>query len=83
MPVRLALKCLALAAAATAPLLLGTAPALAYDNDDQALRVRDMLADPSVPLAWDRRHKRVTFSIYLDDERPPRRCGKRCLISAL
>ncbi len=41
------------------PLLMScaAAPASAYDNDDQALRLRDIVADPSVPLAWDRRHR--------------------------
>jgi len=69
----------AILAAAALPLMAAalTAPAHAYDNDEQALRVRDMIADPSVPLAWDRRHKRETFSIYLDDDRPhAARCGR-------
>lgn len=73
------MKITAILAAAALPLVVAgmTAPARAYDNDDQALRVRDMIADPSVPLAWDRRHHRETFSVYLDDDRPHRvRCGR-------
>lgn len=54
-----------------------TTPAHAYDDDTQALRVRDMLADPSVPLAWDRRHRREAWRYQYDDDRPVRRCGKR------
>ena len=46
------------AALVALPLLMaaGASQAYAYDNDDQALRLRDIVADPSVPLAWDRRH---------------------------
>lgn len=51
-------------------------PAAAYDNDEQALRVRDMIADPSVPLAWDRRARPETWR-YRDDGRDVRSCGKR------
>lgn len=54
---------------------LGVKGAAAYDNDEQALRLRDTVADPSVPLAWDRRdhpdtwrYKRTTRGGY---------CGKR------
>ena len=47
-----------------AALALGLAaatPASAYDNDVQGLRMRDALADPSVPLAWDRRARPETW----------------------
>jgi hypothetical protein len=51
-------------------------PAQAYDNDEQALRVRDMIADPSVPLAWDRRARPETWRYrYADRDMPY--CGKR------
>lgn len=55
-----------------------SAPAFAYDNDEQALRIRDTVADPSVPLAWDRRHKPDTWR-YREDgyDRDWRPCGKR------
>ena len=68
----------AILAAAALPLMAAalTAPAHAYDNDEQALRVRDMIADPSVPLAWDRRHQPETWR-YRYDDRDARHCGKR------
>ena len=52
-------------------------PAQAYDNDEQALRVRDMIADPSVPLAWDRRHRPETWRYREDGYDRDRYCGKR------
>lgn len=64
-----------------AALALGMAaastPVLAYDNDIQGLRMRDALADPSVPLAWDRRARPETWRNVYDDESYGRRCGKR------
>jgi hypothetical protein len=47
-------------AALALPMVWGS-DAKAYDNDEQALRLRDTLADPSVPLAWDRRHHPETW----------------------
>lgn len=48
-----------------------------YDNDDQALRVRDMVADPSVPLAWDRRHRPETWRYRFDGyDRDVRHCSR-------
>lgn len=60
------------------PLLFGTwaGPASAHDNDEQALRLRDTVADPSVPLAWDRRHHPETWR-YRSERRYAVRCGKR------
>lgn len=62
-------------------LALGTAaatPAFAYDNDEQALRLRDTVADPSVPLAWDRRARPETWRYRYDGyDRDVRHCGKR------
>lgn len=60
-------------------LALGAAtPAVAYDNDEQALRLRDTVADPSVPLAWDRRAHPETWRYRYDGyDRDVRHCGKR------
>lgn len=53
-------------------------PAGAYDNDEQALRLRDTVADPSVPLAWDRRAHPETWRYRYDGyDRDVRHCGKR------
>ncbi|MCB1483773.1 MAG: hypothetical protein KDJ17_02645 [Hyphomicrobiaceae bacterium] len=42
--------------------VLGSGQSQAYeDNDEQALRLRDTVADPSVPLAWDRRYHPETW----------------------
>lgn len=51
-------------------------PAGAYDNDEQALRLRDTVADPSVPLAWDRRAQPETWR-YRYESYDVRQCGKR------
>lgn len=67
-------------AAMAFPLMAGAfgGAALAYDNDEQALRVRDMIADPSVPLAWDRRHHPETWRYrHHRHHRYADRCGRR------
>lgn len=52
-------------------------PAAAHDNDEQALRIRDTVADPSVPLAWDRRHHLETWRYRYDGyERDIPSCGR-------
>ena len=71
-------------AAAAMPLLLalGAGGAAAYDNDEQALRIRDTVADPSVPLAWDRRHHPETWRYrrHIEVYGYHDGCGKRALL---
>ena len=67
-------------AALAMPVLLATAADAGpryRDNDEQALRIRDTVADPSVPLAWDRRHRPETWRYREDGYDRDRYCGKR------
>ena len=71
------MKALVIAAAAVLPLLANVSAAQAYDNDDQELRMRDTVADPQVPLPWDRRDHPETWRYRYDSDQAGRRCGKR------
>ena len=67
-----------LVAIAALPFMAALAAGQAYaDNDEQALRLRDTVADPSVPLAWDRRHHPETWRYRTDKRHYASRCGKR------
>ncbi|HMN38475.1 MAG TPA: hypothetical protein PKD49_12320 [Hyphomicrobium sp.] len=68
-----------LVAVAAVPFMaaLATDQALAYDNDEQALRLRDTVADPSVPLAWDRRYQHESWRYRIHKRNHATRCGKR------
>ena len=54
-------------------------PTNAYESDAQSLRVHDMIADPSVPLAWDHRRHPETWAYrhHHQEHRIAVRCGKR------
>ncbi|MEQ1715479.1 MAG: hypothetical protein ABL907_05765 [Hyphomicrobium sp.] len=57
---------------------LGAGQAAAYDNDEQALRLRDTVSDPSVPVVWDRRHHPETWRYkHRGEYRYARGCGRR------
>jgi len=67
-----------LVAIAALPFLATLAPGQAQaDDDEQALRLRDTVADPSVPLAWDRRHHPETWRYRTPKRHHASRCGKR------
>ena len=67
-----------LVALSALPFMAALAAGQAYaDNDEQALHLRDTVADPSVPLAWDRRHHPETWRYRTPKRHYVSHCGKR------